>query len=279
MSVQQLATDPHGRRGFLVRLIQATYAVIGATLAFVVGGAVVAPSFSRREPLWLRAGDVPQLDDDTPMPVTLRIARPDGASEVVDRRVVYLVKSGRRGARARFHVHAPGVPHAVQSGDEADRVPVSWRGLRHEGQRDRGAAAGAAAPRCRRASRTTRSWCRCSRDPPRPRLARLAHRLSRAVAHAALRRAAERHRVAVHDRQRGDAARRLPVHHRRRAVDVLRAGALAGLRQRAVHHDATCRLAGCCAACITGARASSWSRPSSTCCACSSSARTRRRAR
>ena len=102
MSVQPLATDPHhpstslgaSRRGFLVRVIQATQAVIGATLAFVVGGAVVAPSFSRREPLWLRAADLPQLDDDMPRAVTLRIARPDGASEVVDRRVVYLVKSG-----------------------------------------------------------------------------------------------------------------------------------------------------------------------------------------
>lgn len=94
MSLPQLATEPHDRRGFLVRLIQATHAIIGATLAFVVGGAVVAPSFSRRDALWLHAGDLPSLEDDTPLPITLRIARPDGASEVVDRRVVYLVKSG-----------------------------------------------------------------------------------------------------------------------------------------------------------------------------------------
>jgi len=64
------------------------------TLAFVGGGAVVAPSFSRREPLWLPAGTVPQLDDGVPVAVTLRIARSDGASEMVDRRVVYLVKRG-----------------------------------------------------------------------------------------------------------------------------------------------------------------------------------------
>lgn len=94
MSLPQLASGPHDRRGFLVRVILATHAMIGATLAFVVGGAVVAPSFSRREPLWLHAGDLAQLEDDTPLPITLRIARPDGASEVVDRRVVYLVKNG-----------------------------------------------------------------------------------------------------------------------------------------------------------------------------------------
>lgn len=94
MSQQPLSVNAHDRRGFLVRMIQATHAVIGATLAFIVGGAVVAPSFGRREALWLHAGDLAQLADDIPLPVTLRIARPDGASEVVDRRVVYLVKSG-----------------------------------------------------------------------------------------------------------------------------------------------------------------------------------------
>ncbi len=82
------------RRGFLVRLIQTVHVGIGATLAFVVGGAVVAPSFTRRAVRWLPAGRLPQLQDGVPVPVTLRVARPDGASEVVERRLVYLVKSG-----------------------------------------------------------------------------------------------------------------------------------------------------------------------------------------
>lgn len=82
------------RRGFLVRVIQTVHAGIGATLAFVVGGAVVAPSFSRRERLWLPAGTMPQLAEGVPTAVTLRISRSDGASEMVDRRVVYLVKTG-----------------------------------------------------------------------------------------------------------------------------------------------------------------------------------------
>jgi len=87
-------TDSSGRRGFLVRLIQGTYAVIGATLAFVVGGAVIAPSFGRREAMWLHAGDADDLSEGTPLPITLRLARPDGPSEVVDRKIVYLVKNG-----------------------------------------------------------------------------------------------------------------------------------------------------------------------------------------
>ena len=88
------SVDAVGRRGFLVRLIQGTYAVIGATLAFVVGGAVIAPSFGRREAMWLHAGAADDLNENTPLPITLRVARPDGPSEVVDRRIVYLVKIG-----------------------------------------------------------------------------------------------------------------------------------------------------------------------------------------
>jgi Rieske Fe-S protein len=88
------SADTSGRRGFLVRLIQGTYAVIGATLAFVVGGAVVAPSFGRRQEMWLHAGEAEALEDGTPLPITLRVARPDGPSEVVDRKIVYLVKNG-----------------------------------------------------------------------------------------------------------------------------------------------------------------------------------------
>jgi Rieske Fe-S protein len=67
---------------------------MGATLAFVVGGAVVAPSFTRRQSLWLPAADLSGLEDGTPCPVSLRVARPDGAAEVIDRRVIYLVRTG-----------------------------------------------------------------------------------------------------------------------------------------------------------------------------------------
>lgn len=89
-----------GRRGFFVRAIQGVHAVMGATLAFVLGRAALAPAFEHRDTMWLHAGDLALLSDDVPVPVTLRVARPDGASEVVDRRVVYLVKSGAREVRA-----------------------------------------------------------------------------------------------------------------------------------------------------------------------------------
>lgn len=105
------------RRGFVVRIIQGTYAVIGATLAFVVGGAVVAPSFGRRQSMWLHAGDIDSLEDGTPLPITLRVARPDGPSEMVDRKIVYLVKTGTEvraldstcthlGCRTRFNTES-----------------------------------------------------------------------------------------------------------------------------------------------------------------------------
>jgi Rieske Fe-S protein len=98
-------------------MIQGTYALIGATLAFVVGGAVVAPSFGRRETLWLHAGDASGLEEGTPVPITLRVARPDGPSEAVDRKVIYLVKNGNDvraldstcthlGCRTRFNVES-----------------------------------------------------------------------------------------------------------------------------------------------------------------------------
>jgi Rieske Fe-S protein len=82
------------RRSFLVRVIQGVHATMGATLAYILGSAVLAPSLTRREPMWLTAGDVSGLTEDEPQTVTLRIARQDGATEAVDRRVVFLVRSG-----------------------------------------------------------------------------------------------------------------------------------------------------------------------------------------
>jgi len=87
------------RRSFLVRIIQAVHGAMGATLAFVLGRAVLAPAFTRREPLWLHAGSADRFSSE-PVTVTLRVARPDGASEAVDRRVIYVVKTATGEVRA-----------------------------------------------------------------------------------------------------------------------------------------------------------------------------------
>jgi Rieske Fe-S protein len=74
--------------------------VIGATLATIVGGAVLAPTFSKAADSWLRAGAMDALSGDEPMPVTLRVARQDGFTQVVDRMVIYLVRTGDNEVRA-----------------------------------------------------------------------------------------------------------------------------------------------------------------------------------
>ena len=88
------------RRNFLVRAIIAIQATIGATVAFVLGATTLAPSFTRRQDTWLRAGDLDALPDNQPVPVTLRVSRSDGYSQVVDRTVVYLVRTGEQEVRA-----------------------------------------------------------------------------------------------------------------------------------------------------------------------------------
>jgi len=105
------------RRTFLVRIIQGVHATMGATIAFILGNAVLAPSLAKRESNWLAAGDSGALKDGEPLTVTLRVARQDGASEVVDRRVVFLVRSGDQvkaldstcthlGCRTRYNAEA-----------------------------------------------------------------------------------------------------------------------------------------------------------------------------
>jgi menaquinol-cytochrome c reductase iron-sulfur subunit len=83
-----------GRRRFLAGTIAAIQAAIGGTLAFILGGAAAAPAFRARPTNWWPAGAVDDLPDDEPTPVTIRVTREDGYDQVVDRQVVFLVKSG-----------------------------------------------------------------------------------------------------------------------------------------------------------------------------------------
>lgn len=97
MHVQNESQD---RRRFLAGVITAIQAAIGGTLAFILGGATLAPAFARRRRHWLGAGDVGDLADDVPTPVTIRLAREDGYQQVVERQVVFLVKTGEQDVRA-----------------------------------------------------------------------------------------------------------------------------------------------------------------------------------
>ena len=100
MTDDQPTPSSLGRRNFIVRAIVAIQATIAATLAFILGSTTLAPSFSRRDPTWLRAAALDSLPDNQPFPVTLRITRQDGYSQVIDRTVVYLVRTGEQDVRA-----------------------------------------------------------------------------------------------------------------------------------------------------------------------------------
>jgi menaquinol-cytochrome c reductase iron-sulfur subunit len=87
-------TDPRGRRRFLAGIITAIHTAIGGTLAVIVGGSVLAPSFARRRETWLPAGLLSDLSENEPTPVTVRVARDDGYMQIVEREVVFLVRTG-----------------------------------------------------------------------------------------------------------------------------------------------------------------------------------------
>jgi Rieske Fe-S protein len=82
------------RRRFLAAAINTIQGIIGGTLAVVLGGAIIGPSFLRRRETWLKAGSLDALNENEPTPVTIRVARQDGYTQTVERQVVFLVRSG-----------------------------------------------------------------------------------------------------------------------------------------------------------------------------------------
>ncbi len=88
------------RRGWLRAVIGVLVGAISTVLGVVVGGAVLSPSFARRQETWVPAGRLRDLDDHVPTPVTVRVARQDGYYETVDAQVVFLIKSASGGVRA-----------------------------------------------------------------------------------------------------------------------------------------------------------------------------------
>ena len=66
----------------------------------ILGGAVISPGLAQQEESWLPAGSLNDLPQDEPKPVMLRVARQDGYTQVVDRRTVFLVRTGDSEVRA-----------------------------------------------------------------------------------------------------------------------------------------------------------------------------------
>jgi Rieske Fe-S protein len=91
---EHLPTPGDSRRRFLSGAITAIQGAIGATLAFLLGGAVMSPAFGKRPANWWPAAALDDLPDNEPTPIAIRVTREDGYSQVVERQVVFLVKTG-----------------------------------------------------------------------------------------------------------------------------------------------------------------------------------------
>jgi Rieske Fe-S protein len=90
----------YARRNFLARAVITLQAALAGTLAFILGGSILAPSFARRRGNWIAAATIDDLVDNEPIPITIRIARDDGYAQVVDRQTVFLVKTGESSVTA-----------------------------------------------------------------------------------------------------------------------------------------------------------------------------------
>lgn len=86
--------DDTGRRRFFSRIVTTIHAAIAGSLGVILGGAVASPIFGRQQENWVPAASLTNLPENEPTPVTLRVAREDGYREVIDRRTVFLVRTG-----------------------------------------------------------------------------------------------------------------------------------------------------------------------------------------
>lgn len=88
-----ISTDDVTRRRFLSRITNGILGIIGAILGVVGGGAVLS-STARKQDDWFPASTLLDLRDNEPTPVMLSVARLDGFREVINRRTIFLVKTG-----------------------------------------------------------------------------------------------------------------------------------------------------------------------------------------
>jgi Rieske Fe-S protein len=95
MGPTHIQTEEPARRQFFARIIKTIQSAIAGVVAVVAGGSILSPSFARREEDWFPVSpSLSGLIDNAPTPATLRVAREDGYNQIVERRVVLLVKTG-----------------------------------------------------------------------------------------------------------------------------------------------------------------------------------------
>jgi Rieske Fe-S protein len=81
------------RRRFLSSVTSGILSVIGGILGVLGGGAVLSSTIRRQED-WLAASALHDLPDNEPIAVTLSVLRVDGYRETLERRPIFLVKTG-----------------------------------------------------------------------------------------------------------------------------------------------------------------------------------------
>jgi Rieske Fe-S protein len=91
--IEETYTADGSRRRFLGSLTSGIMTVIGGILAVIGGGAVLS-STARRQDDWLAVSALHDLPDNEPTPVTLSVMRMDGYRQALERRTIFLVKTG-----------------------------------------------------------------------------------------------------------------------------------------------------------------------------------------
>ena len=95
------------RRRFISSVTSALLAAIGGILGVIGGGAVLSSTVRRQED-WLTASALHDLPDNEPTPVTLSVTRMDGYRESLQRRTIFLVKTGESDVASIGTTSAPG---------------------------------------------------------------------------------------------------------------------------------------------------------------------------
>jgi menaquinol-cytochrome c reductase iron-sulfur subunit len=90
--IETSTADP-ARRRFLSSITSGILSVIGGIFGVIGGGAVLSSTVRKQED-WLAASALHDLPDNEPTAVTLSVMRLDGYRDAIQRRTIFLVKTG-----------------------------------------------------------------------------------------------------------------------------------------------------------------------------------------